>query len=185
MSKKLLILFLLLAMLLTSCSMEATIPENTQTVSHFFESKEIYEASVAYFDSLDFDAMVSRNDYYSVDGSEKYTGLYLQNMKDGTFSSCDDAALKALFDQTDVKLVDWIRRDDLEICAFDMCVPGKNFDYGIYYTSGDSPIYFGDPSIELEESGNGYSYEKKADYGTKFTYYTEKIEDHFYYFEIS
>ena len=25
------------------------------------------------------------------------------------------------------------------------------------------------------------SYEKKASYGVKFTYYTEKIEDHFYY----
>ena len=32
---------------------------------------------------------------------------------------------------------------------------------------------------------NGFSYEKKASYGAKFTYYTEKIEDHFYYYEIA
>ena len=74
--------------------------------------------------------------------------------------------------------------EELQICAFYMCIPGRNFDYGIYYVSEDKPIYFGDPSVTLVEKGNGFSYEKSASYGTKFSYYTEKIEDHFYYYEI-
>ena len=183
--KRLFALFLLAGLLLTSCSMEATIPENTQTVSHFMENKQLYQDSISYFEAFDFDALVSRNDYYSIEGSEKFSELYMQNMKDNSFTACDDKALKALFEQTDVKLVDWIRREDVVICSFDMCIPGKNFDYGIYYTSGDEAVYFGDPSVDLTASGNGFSYEKKASYGTKFTYYTEKIEDHFYYYEIS
>jgi len=106
-------------------------------------------------------------------------------MQNGSFQSCDNSDLQYLFEQTEVKLIDWIRREDLEICAFDMCIPGKNFDYGIYYTSGDKPVYFGDPGLELSPSGNGFCFEQKASYGAKFTYYTEKIEDHFYYYEIA
>lgn len=183
--KRLMIFLMLPILLLSSCSMEPTIPDNSGTFNHFSEHKELYQEIVKYFSTLDFDAMVSRNDYYSVKGSESMDGLYLQNMQDLSISSCENQGLTALFEQSDVKLVDWIRREDLRICAFDMCIPGKNFDYGIYYTSGDTPIYFGDPSIELSPSGNGFSYEKKASYGAKFTYYTEKIEDHFYYYEIA
>ncbi len=183
--KRLLILMILPVLLLTSCSMEATIPDNSGTFSHYSEHKELYQKAIDYFADLDFDAMVSRNDYYSIEGSEAFSGLYLQNMQDMSISPCDDDSIVTLFEQSDVKLIDWIRREDLKICAFDMCIPGKNFDYGIYYTSGDKPIYFGDPSLELSPSGNGFSYEKKASYGAKFTYYTEQIEDHFYYYEIA
>ncbi len=183
--KRFFVVLMIPILFLTSCSIEPTIPENARTFSQYMEQKSLYLECVSYFESIEYDAMVSRNDYYSIQGTENITGIYLQNMKDKSISVCDSQPLNALFDQSSVKLVDWIRRGDLSICAFDMCIPGKNFDYGIYYTSGDSPIYFGDPSIELSESGNGYVYEKKASYGAKFTYYTEQIEDHFYYYEIA
>ncbi len=183
--KRFLILMIIPLLLFTSCEMEATIPENSQTFSHYLENKEIYQDAIDYLSGLDFDAMVSRNDYYSIQGSEKFDDLYLQNMQDMSISACEDDSLEKLFQQSDVKLVDWIRRENLQICAFDMCIPGKNFDYGIYYTSGENPIYFGDPSLELSPSGNGFTYEKKASYGAKFTYYTEKIDEHFYYYEIA
>lgn len=183
--KRLMIFLILPVLLFSSCSMEPTIPDNSGTFNHFSEHKALYQDIITYFSELDFDAMVSRNDFYSVKGSESIDGLYLQNMQDQSVSACDDPALKALFEQSSVKLVDWIRREELKVCAFDMCIPGKNFDYGIYYTSEDFPMYFGDPSIELTPSGNGFSYEKKASYGAKFTYYTEKIEEHFYYYEIA
>jgi len=185
MFKRLFIALLVPILLLASCSMEATIPENTKTVSFFRDNKQLYTDSVSYLQTLDFDAMISRNDFYSVKGSEKFSGLYLQNMNNKTFSACDIKEINALFEQTDVKLIDVIRQNDLLICAFDMCIPGKNFDYGIYYTSGDRAIYFGDPSIELSARGDGFTFEQKASYGTKFTYYTEQVEDHFYYYEIT
>ena len=183
--KRLLFLLMIPVVFFTSCSIEPTIPENARTFSQYIDQKALYQECISYFQSLDYDAMVSRNDYYSIQGSENFTGLYIQNMKDKSIVSCNSEALSRLFEQTDVKLVDWIQRGDTYICSFDMCIPGKNFDFGIYYTSGEKPIYFGDPSMELTESGNGFSYEKKASYGAKFTYYTEHIEDHFYYYEIA
>ena len=183
--KRLFVLLLLTALLLTSCSMQPTIPENEGTFSQFLENKELYNNALECISKIEFDSMVSRNDYYSIKGSESFENLYLQNMQDQSISEYNEKAVLDLFQFTGVKLIDWIRRDELKICTFDMCIPGKNFDYGIYYTSGDAPIYFGDPSIELSPSGNGFSYEKKASYGAKFTYYTEKIEDHFYYYEIA
>lgn len=151
--KKVFVLVLLSMILFTSCSMEPTIPENARTFSQYTEQKELYQECISYFQALGYDAMVSRNDYYSIDGSEKYSGLYVQNMKNGAISACDHKSIQILFQQTDVKLIDWIQRDGLSICAFDMCIPGKNFDYGIYYTSADEAVYFGDPALELTESG--------------------------------
>lgn len=183
--KRFLFLLMIPVIFLTSCTIEPTIPENARTFSQYLEQKVLYQECVNYFETLGFDAMVSRNDYYSIEGTENFSGLYLQNMKDKSLSPCTEDCLVRLFEQTDVKLVDWIQRGELYICSFDMCIPGKNFDFGVYFTSGDSPVYFGDPSVELSESGNGFSYEKKASYGAKFTYYTEQIEDHFYYYEIA
>ena len=131
------------------------------------------------------DFLISRNDYYSPTGSENFTGLYIQNMDTSSFESLENPIIQTLFDSSDVKLFDTMRKEDLLICCFDFCVPGRNYDYGIYYVSEDKPIYLGDPAINLIENGNGFSYEQKASYGTKFTFYTEKITDNFYYYEIT
>ncbi len=185
MKKSILILVLSCVLLLSSCTMDATIPENTQTFSYFAENKELFINSTQKLQSLEFDALISRTDFYAPAGSEDFEGLYIQNMENGAFSEYSDPDVQALFDYTDVKLIDFIERDGVVICAFDFCLPTKNFDYGVYYTSENEPIYFGDPSMELLPSGNGFTYEKKASYGAKFTYYTEKIEDNYFYYEIS
>lgn len=177
-------ILLVISILLCSCQMEEVIPEQGDTFSIYSEHEEQFNRSVTTLLDLNYDCLISRNDYYSPEGSENFTGLYIQNMADSSFSECNDPVIQSLFEETNVKLVDVIRIEELIICAFDMCVPGRNFDYGIYYVSEDIPIYFGDPSIQLIEKGSGFSYEKSASYGTKFTYYTEKIADHYYYYEI-
>ncbi len=184
MKKKLTAILLLFSILLCSCQMEEVIPEQGDTCSIYFEHKELFQNSVEALLKIDYDCLISRTDYYSPEGSENFTGLYIQNMSDSSFSEFTESSVQTLFDETNVKLVDFLRVEDLSICAFDMCVPGRNFDFGIYYVSEDAPIYFGDPSIPLIQKGNGFTYEKAASYGTKFTYYTEKIADQFYYYEI-
>ena len=129
--------------------------------------------------------MISRNDYYSVDGSAGIGGIYIQNMATLSVSEYQSEQINQLYRETDVKLIDSIHVNDLFICVFDLCKPDKNFDYGIYFVSVDKPIYFGDPSMPLQESEDGYSYEQKASYGTRFTYFTKKIADNYYYYEIS
>ncbi len=185
MKRKIFSILFALLLFLSSCSMESTIPENTVTFSYFTENRELFYESVKKLEEIEFDALISKTEYYMPAGSEDFDGIYLQNMEDQSFSEFSDSSFEILFDSTDVKLVDLIRREDLVICAFDMCLPTKNFDYGIYYSSSNEPVYFGDTSAKLMESGNGFSYEKKASYGTKFTFYTEKIEDNYFYYEIS
>lgn len=184
MKKTLTAILLVISILLCSCQMEEVIPEQGDTCSIYFEHEELFQNSVDALLELSCDCLISRSDYYSPEGSENFTGLYIQNMSDSSFSEYNDPVIQSLFEETNVKLADVLRVEDLLICAFDMCVPGRNFDYGIYYVSEDEPIYFGDPSIPLVEKGNGFSYERAASYGTKFTYYTEKITDHYYYYEI-
>ncbi len=174
-----------LIFLFSSCSMEATIPENQDSFATFLENRELFFDSVEEVRALDYDCMISRNDFYSIAGSEDFVGLYLQNLNDSTFLSYENSKISHLMQNCGVKLISTKHDGQLFICAFDMCVPGKNFDYGFYYVSEDNPIYLGDPSISLTPSENGYVYYQKADYGTKYTFYTEKVADHYYYYEIT
>ncbi len=168
----------------SSCGMESVIPENSTTFAAFEDNAALYEDCVAILSAAETDCMISKTNFYAPQGSEDFSGLYRQNMEDNSFSVCDEPAILTLFENTNVKIVDYLQKGDLKICVFDMCIPGKNFDYGIYYISEDRPVYFGDTELTLAETGNGFSYEKSASYGSKFIYYTEKITDHYYYYEI-
>ena len=185
MNKKILILLLLFTLLFTSCAMEATIPENSQTFSIYFDHSQLFSDSVQKLMLFEEDVLISRNDYFRQEGSENIEGLYIQKMADQSFQAYADNTIQNMIDIGGVKLIDVAHKNGITVCCFDLCVPGRNFDYGIYYVSEDKPIFLGDVTYQLGESGNGYSYEQPASYGTKFTYYTEKITDHYYYYEIS
>ena len=176
---------LIFTMLFSSCQMEPVVPEDQKTISGFSENENLYTDCVNYVSSLGFDALISRVDYWSPEGSEEMEGLYIQNMDDNSFIPCKEPCVVALFENTDVKMIDFISRDELNLCSFSLCLASKNFDFGFYFVSSDKPLYFGDLSAELTENGQGYSYEQKASYGVKFTYYTEKMADNFYYYEIT
>ncbi len=182
--KKLCLLLLALCLLLSSCAMEEMIPQQTDTFSMYHSNASLYGECVKAISDLGYPCLISRTDYFAPSGSEDYLGLYIQNMQDQSFAPCEIECVKVLFESSDVKLIDLVFHDDLVICSFDMCVPGRSFDYGIYYTSKDQEIFIGDPSVSLFENGNGFSYEEKASYGVKFSYFTEKITDYYYYYEI-
>jgi len=164
--------------------MEPTIPDNSNTFSKYKDNMELFDACVQDLNGIEYDCLISRTDYYAPEGSEDFLGLYIQNMDDLSCHEYENSHVETLIEVCDVKLFDVVHVEELFICAFDMCVPGRNYDYGIYYVSEDQPIYLGDPAKSLVQNGNGYSYEQPADYGAKFTFYTEKITEHFYYYEI-
>ena len=172
--------------LLGSCSaMMPVIPNNSTMESIYFENMNLFVNCVDEIREINYDCLISRNDYYSVEGSEAINGIYIQNMNNLSVSEYQSEQINQLYRETDVKLIDSIRTDDLFICVFDLCKPDKNYDYGIYFVSEDKPIYFGDPSMALQETENGYIYEQKASYGTRLTYFTKKISENYYYYEIS
>lgn len=176
---------LIFTLVFSSCQMEPVVPEDQKTISGFTENKSLYSDCIQFVSSLGYDALISRVDYWSPEGSEELDGLYIQNMDDNSFLPCKEPCVVALFENTDVKMIDFISRDELKLCSFSLCLASKSFDYGYYFTSTDKPVYFGDLGADLIENGNGYSYEQKASYGVKFSYYTEKMEDNFYYYEIT
>lgn len=185
MKSRFIFLLFCLSILLTSCSMEATIPENQSTFSIYFDHNDLFDQCVDVLDENGYDCMISRSDYYSVQGSEDIAGMYLQNMSDQSVVAFENETVQMLFDRCGVKLIDLVYKNGITVCSFDLCIPGRNFDYGIYYVSEDSPIYLGDITYQLQEKNNGYVYEQKSSFGTSFTYYTEKITNHYYYYEIS
>lgn len=185
MLKRLFCFFLLLVVFICSaCTMESIISETGETYCRYFENQELFSDAVQELEKIGNDAFISKTEYYSVDGVNDIEDFYIQNMSESTCMEYENSAVEKLFEICGVKLVDVIYRGDMVICSFDMCIPGKNYDYGIYFVSRDSAIYLGDPTIPLAESGKGFTYEQSASYGTKFTYYTEKLSDNYYYYEI-
>jgi len=58
-------------------------------------------------------------------------------------------------------------------------VPSSTY-YGFYYTSNDEPVGFQAAPVKLEVDGDGWKWiESNGDN----RYYTEKIADHWYYYE--
>jgi len=183
--KRTLCLILIISLFaLSSCSMESVIPETGETYSYYFDNQTLFFDAVDVLEKIGHDAFISKTEYYSIENTDGIVDYYIQNMADSTYLPYDNTTVEKLFDVCNVKLIDVIYRGDLTVCSFDRCIPGKNYDYGIYYISNDSPVYFGDPTLPLTESGKGFTYEQSASYGTKFTYYTEKLADHYYYYEI-
>lgn len=183
--KKILALILSTVLFLSSCSMQATIPDQSNSFDRYFNHSEEFDAAVEILSNIEFDCLISRADLYSPKGSEDFVGMYIQNMKDQSFDNYENESVQMLFDGCGVKLIDVALKGDSVICCFSFCVPGRSFDYGIYYISSDTPVYFGDMTAELESRGNGFVFEQSASFGTKFTYYTEKITLNYYYYEIS
>ncbi len=183
--KRVICLFLLLLLIaFSSCAMESVIPETGETYNYYFANQAVFSDAVNELSKIGYDAFISKTEYYAIENDDQIVDFYIQNMTDSTCKAYDSATVEKLFDVCNVKLVDVIFRGDITVCSFDMCIPGKSYDYGIYYVSSDTPIYLGDPTLPLTESGKGYTYEQSVSYGTKFTYYTEKLADNYYYYEI-
>ncbi len=173
-----------LTLILSSCSMQSYIPEETSTVSNFLDYEDLFLLAVEETSLHPFDCLVSSTVYYAPDEIGELTGLYLMNMEENTCEKYTSSYFSSLSENCSVKLIDLVRRDELLICSFDMCKPGRNYDYGIYYVSEDRPLYLGDPTAALTERGDGFVFTQKTGFSSTMTFYTEKITDHFYYYEI-
>ena len=90
----------------TSCQMENMIPDQEDTISLFQADESVYIDCVNALATRDFDCLISRPDFYAPEGSENFTGLYIQNMSTMEVQALEEKVFDALFSQTDVKLVD-------------------------------------------------------------------------------
>ncbi|MBQ3866827.1 MAG: hypothetical protein II776_07975 [Clostridia bacterium] len=183
--KRSLILLAALLLILTGCGMESVIPEQKISTASFSDLSSLYRDAAAELAKIDYECTVSKTDLYRPSAVSDFVGFYILDIKNGTYSPYDGEAARALIETAGVKLIDKIRNKDTEVISFSHCVPGRNYDYGFYYCSDDRPVYLGDVTLTLTISGNGFAYEKKGALGVNMTYYTERVENNFFYYEIS
>lgn len=186
--KRTLVLCMILLMILplfSSCSFEAYVPENEDTINLFAENMEIFEMAVNEAQNFEFDCLISNTSYYIPQEANELVGLYVMNMDEHEAHAITNTVFSTLMNQCGVKMIDVIHRGDLTICCFGFSTPNHDFDYGYYYSTGNAPVYLGDPDQKLDQDGNGFSFKKSASFGSSITYYTEQISDSFYYYEIS
>lgn len=185
MKKALFPLVLFLLFVFSSCSLTASVaPEHTDTTRAFYENRELFLRCAEAVATLRENVLISRSDLYAPEGLGDRSGMYIENMESRTFSSFENRDVALLFSEAGIVTLDAVWHEDLCVIAFSLTKPGKNADYGYYYTSGEKPVYLGDPAAELDELNGSYRYEVKTSLGSGFTFYTEPMSDHFYYYEI-
>ncbi len=176
---------LLLCVLLSSCAAATYIPEDQDTFALVRDNLDLFQLAVEETVQNDFDCTIASTVYYKPDEAAELSGLFIYNVEKKQAEKYSSKYYTSLSENCSVKLIDLARRGELTLCSFGMCKPGRDFDYGVYYVSEDRPVYLGDPGVELEEKGDGYSYTRSASYGSTISFYTEKIAPNFYYYEIS
>lgn len=184
--KRVLILFLPLILLLTSCAaMSSYVPAAGDTVSVVLDHLELFQKATEETERIAYDCTITSTVYYKAAEAADLSGLYILNVKEKKAEKYTSLYFSSLAENCSVKLIDLVRRGSLSICSFGMTRPGSSFDYGVYYVSEDKPIYIGDPTVSLTEKGNGFSCVVSASYGSSFSFYTEKIAPNYYYYEIN
>lgn len=182
--KRLILIILAACFFLCACGIDPIIPDQKESSGSFTDSFALYENAVEAIKAIPYDCLVSRTEYYRPEAAGDYVGQYILNMENDSFEPFDSDAIKALL-SSGVKLIDMIRSDDLTVISFSLCIPGRSYDYGYYYCSENKPVYLGDPSLELKPDKTGFSYEKKGNFGTGATYYTEQLAENYFYYEIT
>ena len=184
--KRLFPLLISLVLLFTSCAAGSYIPDENSTFSILLENRELFDRAVDETLSNGFACTVSSTVYYKPDEAAELSGTFIINMETGLAEKYQSNYFTSLSENCSVKVIDLVVKDNgLVICSFDFCKPGRDYDYGVYYVSDDRPIFIGDPGASLSADQNGFTYTISGSYGASMNYYTEKISDHYYYYEIS
>ncbi|MBE6551342.1 MAG: hypothetical protein E7665_04325 [Ruminococcaceae bacterium] len=179
---KLLIPVLCLFMLF-GCTFEQFQPDRAQIIDNFKANRDIFAGAVDEALAYEKDMYISTSDKYPVKDSEtdeNIVGVYSADVNEAgvsAYRSISSSAFNNLFTICGVDAIATSYSEELSVCEFN-CGGSGRYYFGVYYTNDGSPLFLGDYGAELKESENGFSY-KTSD----ITYYTEKIEDNFYYFE--
>lgn len=180
--KRIIIPILCLTMLF-GCTFEEFQPDRAQIIDNFKNNREIFINSATEALAYEKDMYISTSDKYPVKDSEtdeNITGVYSADVDEkgiSAYRSISSSAFNNLFTICGVDAIATSYDDEMAVCEFN-CGGSGRYYFGVYYTKNDSPLFLGDYNAELKENEVGFSY-KTSD----ITYYTEKIEDNFYYFE--
>lgn len=116
-------------------------------------------------------------------------GLYLQIVnEDGSnsFFSLRNDVLSEVLNISGVMEIDTSASDNRFFISFDC--GGKGFGsvmtyYGFYYTQDDLPIGWGGEDVDLAQNSTGWTLKESED--SDNIYYTERITDNWFYYEMS
>ena len=176
--KRFLCLLLTLAALFSLCAcVESQYLQKEDLALLISEHRDLFVAAAQATRDLSDSAYISTIDYYKPSGApEDLTGLYVYDTNTHVTRALESKEITELFETCGVHSLGIRTQKGQYACEFS--IGGSNRVYnGVYYADPDVPLFLNDYSISLNENGAGYSYIVE-----KMNYYTEKIEDHFYYY---
>ncbi len=143
----------------------------------FLLNRELYHTvaleALKYGDS----AFISTYEFFRPEGaSEEASGLYVHDNESGTTAMLVSENISKLFELCSVNSLAVKKSDDVTVCEFSIG-GGRQYFNGIYYIAQDHEVFLNNFSVPLQKDGDGYSYSVE-----NMNYYTEKWEDHFYYY---
>ena len=141
------------------------------------DHRELFVAAAKEAQTLSDSAYISTIGYYKPSGApENLSGLYVYDTEKKETRALESEPITALFETCGVHSLGIRTQNGQYACEFS--IGGSNRIYnGIYYADPDKPLFLNDYAITLAPDGAGYSYVVE-----KMNYYTEKIEDRFYYY---
>lgn len=177
--KRTLVILLLFATVLSlaSCEIESAYSNSDILKENFEENRDLF-LEVA-LEALGYgeSTFISTYEYFRPEGaSADASGLYVYNTETEECRGLDSRSILRLFSECSVHSLGVKTEEDVRVCEFSI-EGGRQYFNGIYYADPDSAFFLNDLSIPLVEDGNGYSYSVE-----NMNFYTEKWDDHFYYY---
>ncbi len=141
------------------------------------ENEELFREAALEAFTYGESTYISTYEYFRPEGAdESLSGLYVYDNATRESRALESETIRRLLSECSVNSLGVLMEDGVRMCEFNMG-GGRQYYNGVYYAEPDRPLFLNNFSVGLSEDGAGYSYSVE-----NMNYYTEKIEDNFYFF---
>ena len=176
MKVKITALLLVCLILLCGC-FDSYLPEQNEIEKQFLQNKVAYQKAAEAAFSYEGEHYFSTTQLSRPENWEGGEGVYIGDMEQNV-NLIENDALYKIFTNCNVYSMHTSVTSLMKVCEFNCAGSGSVYS-GVYYTSANEPLCLMDFSVQLAENGEGFL----AELGDWGYYYTEKIEDGFFYYE--
>ena len=167
---------------LVSCGMQTYVPEKSEVIAVYENNSSCMLEAAEDMIKLDREVVVSHTDNYAIDSDDRaiteYKGLYISDTFGG-YEKYQNENIESLLTGSGAKSISVTNSDGFSIVEFN-CGGGGKYYRGVYYSSDNSIKNLVIPDGRLIASGDGFIYD-----GDEVYYYTEELDDCFFYYELN
>lgn len=143
----------------------------------YSENRQLFSAAAEEALSRGDSVYISTYEFFRPEGSDSQaTGMYVHDLTSGETTGLECDVIESLFETCSVNSLGVKVEGEVRLCEFSIG-GGRQYFNGIYYADPDRSLFLNNFAVPLIEDGEGYSYSVE-----NMNYYTEKWDDHFYYY---